>query len=84
MLAKPFLALAAVSLAASGTVASAQSAAPLSLANAPMVRQGAGLNEAADLRGGIILPVLIGLLVIGMLVFVVKELGDDNELPGSA
>jgi hypothetical protein len=84
MLAKPLLALAAVSLAASGTAASAQSAAPLSLAHSPMARQGAALNETADLRGGVILPVLIGILVIGMLVFVVKELGDDNDLPVSS
>jgi hypothetical protein len=82
MLAKPFLALAAFSLAAVGTAASAQSAASLSLANAPMVRQGADLNEAGNLRGTI-LPVLLGILVIGMLVFVVKELGSDNDLPDS-
>lgn len=82
MVAKPFLALAAFSLAAVGTSASAQSAASLSLANAPMVRQGAGLDGAAELRGTII-PVLVGILIIGMLAFVIKELGDDNELPGS-
>lgn len=82
MAAKPFLALAAFALAATGTAASAQSAASLSLANAPMVRQGAGLDDASGLRGTI-MPILVGLLVIGMIVFVVKELGDDNELPGS-
>lgn len=82
MAAKPLLALAAVSLAAAGTPASAQSAASLSLANAPLVRQGAGLDEAADMRGTIV-PVLVGVLVIGMLAFVIKELGDNNELPGS-
>jgi hypothetical protein len=82
MAAKPLLALAAVSLAVAGTSASAQSAAPLSLANAPMVRQGAGLDEASHLRGTIV-PLLVGVLVIGMLAFVIKELGDDNELPGS-
>ena len=84
MVAKPFLALAAFSLAMAGTAASAQSAASLSLANAPMVqRHGAGLNEAAELRGTI-LPLLLGVVVIGMLVFIIMEMGDDNELPGSA
>jgi hypothetical protein len=84
MIAKPLLALAAFSLAAAGTAASAQTAAPLSVAQASLVqRQGADPNEAADLRGTI-LPVLIGAIVIGMLVFVIMELGDDNELPESA
>jgi hypothetical protein len=82
MSAKPFLAFAAFSLALTGTAASAQSAAPLSLAQAPLLRQAAGPNQASDLRGTI-LPVLLGILVIGMLVFVVKELGDDNDLPDS-
>lgn len=82
MAAKPLLAFAAFSLAVAGTSASAQSAASLSLVNAPMVRQGAGLNEAADLRGTI-LPILVGVIIIGMLVFVIKELGDDNDLPDS-
>lgn len=83
MAAKPLLAFAAFSLAMAGTAASAQSAASLSVANAPMVRQGAGLDEAADLRGTI-LPVLIGAIIIGMIVYVVTQLGDDNELPESA
>jgi hypothetical protein len=82
MVAKPLLALAAFSLVMAGTAASAQSAAPLSVAQSPMVRHGAGLNEAADLRGTI-LPVLIGVLIIGMLAFVIKEVGDDNDLPDS-
>jgi hypothetical protein len=82
MPAKPLLALAAFSLAMGGTTASARSAAPLSLAHAPMVRQGAGLNDASELRG-IIIPVLLAVLVVGMLVFVVKELGDNNDLPAS-
>ena len=82
MAAKPLLAFAAFSLAAVSTSATAQSAASLSLANAPMVRQGAGLDGTSELRGTII-PVLVGVLIIGMLAFVIKELGDDNELPGS-
>ena len=82
MAAKPLLVLAAVALAAAGTSASAQNAASLSLANAPMVRQGAGLEGAAELRGTIV-PVLVGVLIIAMLAFVIKELGDNNELPGS-
>jgi len=82
MAAKPFLAFAAFSLAVTGTAASAQTAAPLSLENAPMVRQGAGLNDAAEMRGTI-LPILVGVIIIGMLVFVIKELGDDNGLPES-
>lgn len=83
MPAKPLLALAAFSLAAAGTAASAQSAASLSIANAPIVqRQGAGLDDAAGMRGTI-LPVLLGALTIAILVFVVLELGDKNELPDS-
>jgi len=82
MVAKPLLAFAAFSLAMAGTSAAARSAAPLSLAQSPMVRHGAGLNEAAELRGTI-LPVLIGVLIIGMLAFVIKELGNDNDLPNS-
>jgi hypothetical protein len=82
MVAKPLLALAAFSLAMTGTAASAQSAAPLSVAQSSLARQGAGLNGAADLRGTI-LPVLIGVLIIGMLAFVIKEAGDDNDLPNS-
>ena len=82
MVAKPLLAFAAFSLVMAGTAASAQSAAPLSLGQSPMVRQGAGLDDAAELRGTII-PVLVGILIVGMLAFVIKKLGDDNNLPGS-
>jgi hypothetical protein len=82
MVAKPLLAFAAFSLAMAGTAASAQSAASLSFAQSPMVRQGAGLNDASDLRGTI-LPVLAVIVVIGMLAFVIKGLGDDNDLPNS-
>lgn len=82
MVAKSFLGFAAFSLAMVGTAAAAQNAAPLSLAQSPTARQGAGLNHAADLRGSL-LPVLAVVVVIGMLAFVIKELGKDNDLPVS-
>jgi hypothetical protein len=71
---RPILAaIAAVSmLGASGSAAIAQSATPLSLAS--QVQSDAGTNDASDLRGGFILPVLAVLAIIGAIIL----LTDDN------
>ena len=82
MFARKLTALVAVSLAVAGPAA-AQSAAPLSLANSPAaLRASGGLGEASDLRSGY-MSIVVGALVLAILVFVLIELGDDNELPGS-
>ena len=56
---------AALSLATVSTGAIAQSARPLSLANAPAARSGAHLDGASNIRGGFIIPTLI-LIAIGI------------------
>ena len=82
MLARKLTALVAVSLVAAGP-ASAQSAAPLSLANSPAAaRAGAQMGEASDLHGGLS-TIVVGIAVLGILVFILTQLGDDNSLPGS-
>jgi len=80
MLARSLTAIAALSLIAAGPAA-AQGAAPLSLSQLPAAHV-AGPGDASDLRGGYT-PYLAGLLVLGILVFVIIQLGDDNALPGS-
>ena len=83
MISKKLLALAAFALVAGSTAATAQSARPLSLANAPVAaRAGAEVEGESDFlrRSGWIL----GLVALGILVFVVLEAGKDNELPVSA
>ena len=81
MFARKPLAAAASSLAATGP-AGARRAAPLSLANVPAVRAGASLDEPADLRG--LTPLVPGAVVLGILVFVLAGLNDNNALPASA
>jgi hypothetical protein len=56
---------AALSLATVSTGAVAQSARPLSLANAPDVRASAHLSGESHIRGGFILPVLV-LIALGV------------------
>lgn len=83
MISKKIIALAALSLIAGSSVASAQSVRPLSLANAPEAqRAGAEMQGESDFlrRSGWIL----GVLALGILVFVVLEASKDNELPASA
>ncbi|HTU11897.1 MAG TPA: hypothetical protein VMG08_13485 [Allosphingosinicella sp.] len=80
MFARTLAAVAALSLAAASPAA-AQSAASLSLAQLPAAT-GAELGDASDLRGGYT-PFILGAIAIGILIFVVIELGDDNALPGS-
>ena len=82
MISKKILALAALSLVAGSTAASAQSARPLSLANSPAAqRAGAEMQGENDFlrRSGW----LLGLLALGILVFVVLEANKDHPLPGS-
>ena len=82
MLARKLTALVAVSLAAAGP-ASAQSAAPLSLANSPAVaRVGGPMGEASDLHGGLS-TIVVAVAMLAILVFVLTQLGEDNKLPGS-
>lgn len=83
MISKKIAALAALSLIAGSTAATAQSARPLSLASAPEAqRAGADVQGESDFfrRSGW----LLGVLALGILVFVVLEAGKDNELPASA
>jgi hypothetical protein len=82
MVSKKILALAALSLVSGSTVASAQAARPLSLAHAPEVqRAGADMREGNGFlrRSGWIL----GILALGILVFVVVESNKDHPLPDS-
>ncbi|HYJ52803.1 MAG TPA: hypothetical protein VEW04_06495 [Allosphingosinicella sp.] len=82
MIAKPMLALAAAALLAGSTAASAQSAAPLSLAASPAAqRAGAPAHGQNDLRGGY--GWILAIAALGILAFVITELGNDNSLPGS-
>ena len=82
MISKKILALAALSLIAGSSAATAQSARPLSLANAPEAqRAGADVQGESDFlrrSGWILIPVAIGILI-----FVVLEASKDNELPES-
>jgi hypothetical protein len=82
MISKKILALAALSLVSGSTLASAQAARPLSLANAPEAqRAGAELRGESDFlrRSGW----LLGILALGILVFVVVEANKDHPLPDS-
>ena len=83
MISKSVVALAALSLVAGSSAASAQSARPLSLANAPAAqRAGAEMQGESQFlrRSGWIL----GVVALGILVFVILEASKDNDLPNSA
>jgi hypothetical protein len=83
MISKKIVALAALSLVAGSSAATAQSAQALSLANSPAVqRAGAEMQgESAFLRRS---GWILGVLALGILVFVVLEANKDNALPNSA
>jgi len=83
MITKTVLAFAALSLVAGSSAAVAQSAQPLSLANAPAAqRAGAEMQgESQFLRRS---GWLLGVVALGILVFVILEASKDNDLPNSA
>ena len=68
-------AAAAISMISVSSGAVAQSAAPLSLS--PSVRAGADMDGASNYRGGIIIPALILIAVIGAIYLITKG-GSDN------
>jgi hypothetical protein len=70
-------ALAALSMIGGSSAALAQSAAPLSLD--PATRAAAKLEQPGDYRGGIIIPGLIILAIIGAIVLLTK--GGDPASP---
>lgn len=80
MRSKLIAAFVSASLAVTATAASAQSAQSLSLARSPAASQG----RESDLGGRRSwTPIIIGLGVIGILVFVAIGLGKDHPIPES-
>lgn len=67
---------AAVSMIGASSGALAQSAAPLSLR--ADVRAGAAMEDAGDIRGGIIIPTLVVLAIIAAIYLVTKD-GDPTS-----
>ena len=63
--------VAAISMISVSSGAAAQSAAPLSLANAPGLQ--AAMKDANDIRGGFILPTLALLAIIGAIYLLTKN-----------
>jgi hypothetical protein len=83
MKSKMLAAFAAMSVLAASTAASAQSAAPLSLSGSPALeRAGAPAESGNELRGGY--GWIMAIVALGILIFVISELGDDPTLPASA
>ncbi len=78
MSSKKLAALAALSLMTASSAAVAQSAASLSLAQAPVARAGAELEDANDIRGGFILP-LIAIVAIVVAVILLTGGGSEAE-----
>lgn len=76
---------AAAALSLLVTPIAAQAARPLSLANSPAAaRAGAGMEDSAELggrRGG--MGWILAAVALGILIFVVMELNDENDLPNS-
>lgn len=80
MASRKIAALAAISLLASGSAAIAQSAQPLSLANAPSVqRAGASLDDANGARRRGAVFYIVGAIVLGLVVWGVIQLTDGND-----
>ena len=84
MLSKKLSALVAISVLSASSAAVAQSAQPLSLANAPALRAGATTSDASQLddRNGIGIYI-IGAVVLGLIVWGIIELTSDDEGPAS-
>lgn len=84
MLSKKLSALVALSVLTASSAAVAQTAQPLSLANAPTARVGAPMTDASALddRNGIGIYI-IGAVVLGLIVWGVIELTKDDEGPAS-
>jgi len=77
-------AAAALSLLVSGSAAAAQSAQSLSLAGGSAQRAGAPVADSSDLGGRRgLLGWVLGLIALGLVVFVVTEASKDNDLPAS-
>jgi hypothetical protein len=83
MISKKVAALAALSLVAGSSAASAQSAAALSLANSPAAQRAEvdSQSESAFLRHS---GWILGLVALGILAFVIVQASKDHPLPGSA
>ena len=84
MLSKKLSALVAISVLSASSAAVAQTAQPLSLANAPAMRTGATPNQASALddRNGIGIYI-IGAVILGLIVWGVIELTKGNNNPHS-
>ena len=84
MLSKKISALVAVSVLTASSAAVAQTAQPLSLANAPAAQAGAGPNQAGalDSRNGFGIYI-IGAVVLGLIIWGIIELTSDDNGPES-
>lgn len=84
MLSKKISAIVAISVLSASSAAVAQTAQPLSLANAPVVQAGAETSDASalDSRNGIGIYI-IGAVVLGLIVWGIIELTKDDEGPES-
>jgi hypothetical protein len=84
MLSKKISALVAISVLTASSAAVAQTAQPLSLANAPTMQAGAlpTQESALDSRNGIGIYV-IGAVVLGLIVWGVIELTKNDDSPSS-
>ena len=80
MLSKKLSALVAISVLTASSAAVAQTAQPLSLANAPQVRTGAVTSDASALddRNGIGIYI-IGAVVLGLIIWGIIELTSDDN-----
>jgi hypothetical protein len=81
MLSKKMSALVAISVLSASSAAVAQTAQPLSLANAPITQAAASPNQL-DSRNGFGIYI-IGAVVLGLIVWGVISLTDNNNGPAS-
>lgn len=81
MLSKKLSALVAVSVLSASSAAVAQTAQPLSLANAPTTQVAASPNQL-DSRNGFGIYI-IGAVILGLIVWGVISLTDKNDSPSS-